>query len=149
MTRGSFYHHFENREDFVRAITRHWSATFTNEVNARVASQGLPPRETLLYLMRLIQSERLDRYDIAFRSWAAQDPLVAEEVRKVDLERYEFLLPIFAGLGFSGRDLTERVRMFLVYEVAQHWVSLPDDGDEDPEAIDRRLALITRPAAKS
>jgi AcrR family transcriptional regulator len=146
VTKGSFYHHFENREDFVESLLAYWSSAFTDWVVREVESLEVPADERLLRLMQIIQREGLDRYDIAFRSWAAQDPSVAEQVKKVDLARYDFIRSLFSEMGFEGRDLEDRLRIWLVFHSAQSTVFVPEDNGDAEEAINRRHAFFTRPA---
>ncbi|NOD95274.1 TetR family transcriptional regulator [Ruegeria sp. HKCCD4884] len=143
VTRGSFYHHFKNRDEFVFALVDFWAQTFTEQTNANVDGQELSADRRLLYLMRLIRDNRLDKYDIAFRSWAAQEPAVAEKVREVDRLRYEFVAELFAEMGFAGDDLEERVRLFLVYESAQHTLWFPKKSRQARDSVERRFELIT------
>ncbi len=143
VTRGSFYHHFKNRDEFVFSLVDYWAQAFTEQTNANVDGQELSADRRLLYLMRLIRDNRLDKYDIAFRSWAAQEPAVAEKVHEVDRLRYEFVAELFAEMGFQGDDLEERVRLFLVYESAQHTVWFPDRSRNIADSAERRFELIT------
>ncbi len=146
VTKGSFYHHFENREDFVASLLAYWSSAFTDWVIGEVKGIDGPASEQLLKLMHIIQREGLDRYDSAFRSWAAQDPSVAKEVKKVDLVRYKFVRSLFSEMGFKGRDLENRLRIWLVFHSAQSTVFVPEDNSDAEEAINRRHAFFTRPA---
>ena len=145
VTKGSFYHHFENREDFVRSLLAYWSSAFTDWVIGEVKGVDRPASEQLLKLMQTIQREGLDRYDNAFRSWAAQDPSVAKEVEKVDLARYEFVRLLFSEMGFEGQDLEDRLRIWLVFHSAQSTVFVPNDTEDTEEAINSRHAFFTRP----
>lgn len=145
VTKGSFYHHFKSREDFVLAILDYWSAVFTDKVNAEVDESGLPARERLLLLMKLIERDGLDRYDAAFRSWAAQDPTVRKFVKKVDTIRFEFVRSMFSDMGFEGDDLDERTRIWLVFHCSQRTVLLPGSFKTDTEVVTYRLNFFTRP----
>ena len=144
VTRGSFYH-FKNRDEFVDAILEYWTTTFTLQVTEELRGADVSPPERILLLMRLIERERLDRYDIAFRSWAAQDHAVAEKVRKVDGIRFEYVRSLFADLGFKSPELEDRTHIFLAFVSAQRTVHVPNNGSKvDDDTINRRHAFFTR-----
>lgn len=87
--------------------------------------------------MGLVAQQDLDKYDIAFRSWAAQDPMVAQEVKKVDHDRQRFISTIFEDMGISGVDLETRLRAGLVYASSSRSVSFhPAQDDEEPNLED-------------
>lgn len=141
VTRGSFYHHFKSRDDFVRSLLRYWAASFTDYVIATVQGSDLQPRERLLYLMKIIRDEQIDRYDTALRGWAVRNPKVANELREVDHARYTFIRELFSDLGFEGDDLEARTRLFLVFESKNSSVYVPEETLRAPDALERRLAL--------
>ena len=149
VTKGSFYHHFKNREEFVQSLLAYWSSAFTDNAIAEVRALEGSPEERLLKLMQIIEREGLDRYDIAFRSWAAQDSSVAKGVRKVDLARYRFIRSLFAEMGFEGTDLEDRVRIWLVFQSAHHTVYSPKRLGNGKDAIIRRHAFFTQPRSSA
>ena len=145
LTKGSFYHHFENRDDFVHCLLDYWSRTYTDQIIEEVSAAEGTPEARLLQVMQGIERRGLDRYDIAFRSWAAQEPFVAKSVRKVDLARYRFIRSLFAEMGFKGDDLEDRVRIWLVFESAKHTVYLPKRSRNGEDPIIRRHTFFTEP----
>lgn len=88
VTRGSFYHHFANRAEFVRALLAEWENDYTLRVLSAVTDSH-DPRERLgryLEVTAHMSSER----EVAIRAWAKREPLVEEVVRRVDLARLTF-----------------------------------------------------------
>ncbi len=133
VTKGSFHHHFKSRDDFVEQLLDFWSRTYTDRVIREIGALPVSPQERVLEMMRLIVRERLDRYDCAFRSWAAQEPSVAEMVLKVDTRRHHFCRSLFAEMGFHGAELEFRTHAFLAYQVGKGVIFVPDalrDPDE-------------------
>lgn len=143
VTKGSFYHHFKNRGDFMQRLLTYWKETYNDQVIAHLDASSDPADDKLLELMQRIRVEGLGRYDIAFRSWAAQEPWVADVVREVDLDRYEIMRRLFAELGFDGAELEERTRIWLVYHSAEGTVSVPEDGSDSDAAVRLRYRLFT------
>ncbi len=153
VTKGSFYHHFKNREAFLQALLDYWAESFTQNIIAEAGAMEGTPHMRLLHVMRMIDRDGLDRYDCAFRSWAAQDPLVAKGVKKVDFARYRFIRSLFEEMGFEGDELEDRVRIWLVFHSTHHAVSVPSGkagaktvAAHDP--IARRHAFFTEPPKK-
>jgi len=114
VTKGSFYHHFENRADFVTSLTRYWLG-FTNQtVFDEVEKVVDGPKAQLLKIQELVTRNNLSKYDLVMRSWATHEPEVASIVRAVDKERFEVVSGLFRRLGFAGEDLDIRTRTFIV-----------------------------------
>lgn len=143
VTKGSFYHHFRNREDFVEKIIDFWSAAFTDYVVETIDAMDAPPRDRLLKLTEMIEAEGLARYDFAFRSWAAQNAKVAEKVREVDEKRFAYIRSIFREMGFKGAELDMRAEIWLVYHSAQNTVHIPAANRSSKAATRRRYAFFT------
>jgi len=133
VTRGSFYHHFADREDLLRGMLDYWAQRWSYSIREQIAALGLDPGTTLLALMRAIRSQGASDYDAAFRAWALHDPLARAAVEQVDKARLAFIRSQFEGLGFTGLELENRARLYLYYEVARPamFVSLPPQQDEE------------------
>ena len=118
VTRGSFYHHFSDRESLLQAMLSYWAEHWTYEVRDRITALGLDPGTTLLALSRAIREYGAADYDAPFRAWALHDPLAEKVVRKVDKARLQIIQSQFEALGFTGLDAENRARLFLYYEAA-------------------------------
>jgi AcrR family transcriptional regulator len=71
VTRGSFYHHFADREDLLRAMLEDWAQRWTYEVREQINALGLDASTTLFALMKAIRNNRAADYDAPFRAWAS------------------------------------------------------------------------------
>lgn len=143
VTKGSFYHHFKSREDFVESILAFWAESFTDYVVKTIEELEGNGEHKLLELTRLVEREGLDRYDIAFRSWAAQDRKVADVVEQVDAARYSFIESLFRDMGFKEPDLGMRVQIWLVYASAHRTLRLPKKAGSEEDLM-RRHRFFTR-----
>jgi AcrR family transcriptional regulator len=90
VTRGSFYHHFRNRDDFVRALLTRWEEDDTAQALA-YAAQGRGARDTLLRYLGRAADQQPGR-EVAIRAWALHDPLVAGFQQRVDATRLAFAI---------------------------------------------------------
>ena len=115
VTKGSFYAHFQDRNNFITSIAVYWADTLTvDELNilSQVEGNG---EEKLLLLMQAIKDYELGKYDIVMRAWALDESLVAEQVEKVDQIRFEYIKSLFVEMGFTGADLEMRSMIFQAY----------------------------------
>ena len=115
VSRGSFYWHFEDRSDFVHALLDYWHAEYTQPVPDMVNAEGGTGRDKFRRFMRVIHENDLARFDMPIRSWAMQDPEIAELVTRTDKFRLGFLQSVLAEIGFSGHELEIRARSCIAY----------------------------------
>jgi AcrR family transcriptional regulator len=115
VTRGSFYSHFPDRRDFNKSIAVYWAETLTSTALASLRLSKGSAQERLLVLIQKIKDDDLPQYDVVMRAWALDEPLVAEQVERVDRERYEYIKSLFAEMGFTGVDLKMRTIIFQAY----------------------------------
>ncbi|MBN3785936.1 TetR/AcrR family transcriptional regulator [Burkholderia sp. Ac-20353] len=92
VTRGSFYHHFRSRADYVRAMLAQWEFDYTARMLA-YAAQGAGLEDVLARYMTIAAEKRPER-EVAIRAWARRDPLVAEFQRRVDDTRLSFAMSV-------------------------------------------------------
>jgi len=115
VTKGSFYAHFSGRKEFITSVAAYWADTLTvNALNKLSTAEGTA-EERLLLLMQTIKNHQLGKYDIVMRAWALDEPLVGEQVEKVDQIRFEYIKSLFAEMGFTGADLEMRSTIFQAF----------------------------------
>jgi AcrR family transcriptional regulator len=143
VTRGSFYHHFADREDLLRAMLEYCAQRWTYEVRDQIAALGLDASTTLFALMKAIRHNRAANYDAPFRAWALHDPLARAVVEQVDQTRLDQIQVLFAGLGFSGLDLENRARLFLYFEMGAPAMFAAPSPERDEELLKERHRFLT------
>ncbi len=145
VTKGSFYWHFKNREDFVVSLVDHWKAAFTNSVVEHVQGYGGDARSRLNALAEFVSVNNLAGYDVCIRAWAAQDPNVAEMVAEVDEARLSFVRSLFAEMGFEDQDLEMRTRALIGYLSFEPAVFSRSTAEDSAAMLKLFRALITSP----
>lgn len=89
VSKGSFYHHFDNRQGYQEALLDHWQQRNTQDVIRAVANLA-DPRQRSDQLSAIVQTIN-PRPELALRNWATQAPSVAKRVAIVDHERIAYL----------------------------------------------------------
>ncbi len=145
VTKGSFYAHFKSREDFVSQLATYWAETYTQSVVIAINElEGSTAEARLLGLMRFLHQKRSGRFDVAIRAWSAQEPIIAQAVRKIDAQRFDYVQRIFHDMGFRGSELNLRTSTFVVFHRSEEGMRLPSSRVKADEEIRLRHAFFTR-----
>ncbi len=144
LSRGSFYWHFKDRDDFIHCLAEFWDRTKTRDIVKAVAAFNGSPEERLLRLMELIQETNAAAYDIAMRAWASHEPKAAEIVERVDRHRYKLVKSLFRDMGFSGDELEMRARTFFVFNSFDPGVTIRESRKQQKARLKLRHEFFVR-----
>ncbi len=136
VTKGSFYHHFQDRAGFLSRMVDRWRAIQEGHLRALLVKPSTDPRQELEDLLNFIH-DKDSSHDIALRCWARHDVAVRRTVAFVDQARLDHLAGLFKKLGFKGDDVLLRARMVYFYQVGEHHLAV-----QDPEAQRQRLKVM-------
>lgn len=126
VSRGGFYHHFRDRDEFLDRLVGHWEAT------CRFLPEAAPPTrpaEAIAWfdgvIARLIGSDGYDyHFDLAVREWARADTRVGWAVERADRERIETLRKFFEAIGYRGEHATTRARVFYYHQIGYYAIGV-------------------------
>lgn len=110
VTRGSFYWHFEDREDLLKNMLEFWELELTDRVVERAKQLGESAREQLVEVARDVLVLRQNRYDTAIDAWALFDERAEKCMKRVARKRLRFLTGLFERVGFDKKDASLRAR---------------------------------------
>jgi AcrR family transcriptional regulator len=115
VTKGSFYWHFKDRNDFLERLVTLWDDKYTKIVMHHIDGIKTEAPERLLELMLYITRNRLAAYDAAITALAYNEPQISSHVEKVFKSRIEYVANILAEMGYKGVDLEMRSRMIVMF----------------------------------
>ena len=98
-TKGSFYHHFENRQGLLAAALRRWEQIV--DADLRAGDAVADPRERLVRSSLAGLDSGLDGFVEVALVAGTSDPAVAETLRRVNERRVEYLAGLLGELGLS------------------------------------------------
>jgi AcrR family transcriptional regulator len=134
VTKGSFYWHFINRGELVRAALELWERRETEDVLARIGDEPDPYERIVKLFKQANAGYRSGRLYLAIA--AAEDkPIVNEFVRRVSERRMDYLAHCYQALGFD----TTRARHWARFAYATFMGNLQirrDTPDAMPEGAE-------------
>ena len=142
VTKGSFYWHFKNRDDFLAAILQEWVDCQTNRIIEKVEALGGDARAKLLYLFELAVEDD-GGIENGIRAWATSDSKVMAVLAQVDRRRLDYTKDLFLEVGFAPFEAMVRARMVYYALVGEFTIGTRSDQAERLEEIRLQHAILT------
>ncbi len=131
VTKGSFYWHFRDRDDWIGAVLARWREGRIRDIEKQ--TQCAPGEEAaqLAHVIEVYSSSRNPRgvlIELAMREWAKRDERVAAIVRDVDAVRLAQAARLFQGLGLDETTAQARAALLYAYVFGMSLLLLPHSG---------------------
>jgi len=109
VTRGSFYHHFDDLNDYVDKMMAYWEDN-SNHIMDNVAVAPGTPLERLSQLQRDVFNIPA-RLEVVLRAWATFNKTVLKYIRRIDKKRIGFISELYVEHGYSqeSADTTAKI----------------------------------------
>jgi AcrR family transcriptional regulator len=143
VTKGSFYWHFKNREEFLNEILQEWVTLNTSRIIEQVDQMPGNAIARLLILFELAVDDD-GRVENAIRAWAARDPNVTAVLAQVDGQRLEYTKNLFLEIGFKPFDALVRARMVYYALVGEFTIGNPYNPAQRLAEIRLQHQILTR-----
>lgn len=143
VTRGSFYWHFKNHGDLLRALLKFWEEANTGSFERALASSnGGDGVSEFLAIVNLLLAEKeySPAFDLAVRDWARTSREAATAVRRADERRMQVLHRTFLDMGFADPEALVRARVTYFQQIGYYTLGI----HEDPEARRKLLPYYLR-----
>ncbi|MDJ0396096.1 TetR/AcrR family transcriptional regulator [Rhodococcus sp. G-MC3] len=138
-TKGSFYWHFDNREELFRCALERWEEANTAEVIALIDRADDDPRVRARALIDLVTGSDFRRGELDMLV-AADNPDIATALKRVTEARIDYVKRLLVAAGFT--DDVARRRAFLAYSSYLGRMQLSYSVPETLPATSEELQLL-------
>lgn len=127
VTRGSFYWHFESREDLLNTIIQAWRST-NSGIMATVLQRSHTLTGGILALFSIwVEDETFSPLlDQAMRDWARLSDELREIVREEDRVRIETIGSFFERMGYPKNEAVVRARVIYFTQIGYYALNMND-----------------------
>jgi AcrR family transcriptional regulator len=139
VTRGGFYHQFDDRQALLDALLDTWETRSTDEVLERVEREGGDARAKATRAGLMTFSAKLLPVDLAIRAWSHRDQGVAARLRRVDNRRMDYLRTLISELHADAEDVEAIALTAFSLLIGNHFIAA-DHGPHERAAVLRRAA---------
>lgn len=138
VTRGSFYWHFDSREDLLVALVEEWRAHNTGVMVEAIATVPTLDEGILALFSVWVDHSRFDqRLDQAIRDWARYSDDLRGIVKEEDNARVAAIAAFYERFGFTRKEAYIRARVIYFTQISYYALKVEED-----EAFEERLGYL-------
>ena len=117
-TKGSFYWHFQDVEQFHAAMLSYWEQRAFTDIVAHLAHEPSVPKRLRL-LGQIAANAAWPGYEgtpiePAIRAWSRSEPHVSQAVQRVDAQRLDYLTAMLGEIGLTNPDFARLIYAGLI-----------------------------------
>ena len=138
VTKGSFYWHFKDRDELLRAVLQTWKEGRLRDIDKQSEATPGREREQLLLIIEIYSSSRNRKgisIELAMRDWARRDVQASRVVEAVDSYRLNNARKLFVASGVPDTEAARRSQLLYAYVFGQ---SLMNYERNDPEFVESK-----------
>jgi len=121
VTRGSFYWHFQNREDLIDSLVRYWKDKNTAAIIDSISESASLADGILRFFETCIDAALFDpRLDLAIREWARRSTEIHSLVDSEDASRIEALRSFYERHGYPMPQALIRARVLYYSQIGYY-----------------------------
>ena len=141
VTKGSFYWHFKDREQFLDELLSFWAEQSTQTV---ITNTNYPTdsKERVRAVAEDIVRRDLGKMDPHIRSWTQYDKRRGKVVAKIDKMRFEFLRDLFLAAGFSITGASLRAQSLYRYVLGEQFISVRESMGQRVQRMQAHVNLL-------
>ena len=111
ISKGSFYHHFQDRRDLLDAVIDYWEEHATERIIAAPQADDATLERLLSFVFT---TER--KVEAAMYAWAKQNPDLGKRLVGIEKRRIGYVAALYEKKGLSSADASARSHLaYLVY----------------------------------
>lgn len=144
VSRGSFYWHFKDRDDLLKAVLAEWRAA-----NSGVMASGLATATSLtegvlsLFSIWVEDEQFSTRFDQAIHDWARRSDQVMQIVRLEEDKRIQAIAAFFCKHGYDDIEAFVRARVLYFTQAGYYALNIEESMTARLELLDTYYKAFT------